>query len=69
MFTLAEVRRYLRCGMGLCQGQTCGKLVARIMAGEMKVPVSQIAPASSRSPMRPIAMQVWADEKEGGRPE
>ena len=22
-------RRYLRCGMGLCQGQTCAKLVKR----------------------------------------
>ncbi len=27
MFTIEELRRYLRCGMGLCQGQTCGRLV------------------------------------------
>lgn len=27
MFTLTEIRRYLRTGMGLCQGQTCTKLV------------------------------------------
>lgn len=27
MFTLTEIRRYLRTGMGLCQGQTCSKLV------------------------------------------
>ena len=27
MFTITEIRRYLRCGMGLCQGQTCAKLV------------------------------------------
>lgn len=25
MFTITEIRRYLRCGMGLCQGQTCAK--------------------------------------------
>ena len=25
IFTLEEMRRYLRSGMGLCQGQTCGK--------------------------------------------
>ena len=25
MFTLTEIRRYLRTGMGLCQGQTCSK--------------------------------------------
>ena len=24
--TMEEMRRYLRNGMGLCQGQTCGKL-------------------------------------------
>ncbi len=29
MFTLTEIRRYLRTGMGLCQGQTCAKLVKR----------------------------------------
>ena len=27
LFTIAEIRRYLRCGMGLCQGQTCARLV------------------------------------------
>ena len=27
MYTMAEVRRFLRQGMGLCQGQTCTKLV------------------------------------------
>ena len=30
MFTMPEIRRYLRTGMGLCQGQTCGKLVKNI---------------------------------------
>ena len=27
MFTIEEIRRFLRSGMGLCQAQTCGKLV------------------------------------------
>ena len=30
MYTMAEIRRYLRCTMGLCQGQTCAKLVKGI---------------------------------------
>ena len=30
MLTIEEIRRFLRCGMGLCQGQTCGKLVKGI---------------------------------------
>ena len=37
MFTIEEIRRFLRSGMGLCQGQTCGKLVKGIVARELKV--------------------------------
>ena len=37
MFTITEIRRYLRAGMGLCQGQTCAKLVKRIVAQELQV--------------------------------
>lgn len=33
MWNLNEIRRYLRTGMGLCQGLTCGKLVQGIVAG------------------------------------
>ena len=33
MFTLTEIRRYLRTGMGLCQGQTCSKLVGNRCTG------------------------------------
>lgn len=63
MYTMAEIRRYLRCGMGLCQGQTCSKLVAGIVARELGIKPAELAPASSRSPMRPIEMKVWADEE------
>ena len=31
MFTLTEIRRYLRTGMGLCQGRTCELLVQQIL--------------------------------------
>lgn len=37
MYTITEIRRYLRCGMGLCQGQTCAKLVKGIVARELGV--------------------------------
>ena len=37
MFTIEEIRRFLRSGMGLCQGQTCGKLVKGIVARELKI--------------------------------
>ena len=62
MYTITEIRRYLRTGMGLCQGQTCAKLVKGIVARELGVSASQLEPASSRAPMRPTEMRVLANE-------
>ena len=59
---MEEMRRYLRSGMGLCQGQTCGKLVKGIIASELKVSPAEIVPASSRAPMRPIEMCILAED-------
>ncbi len=64
MFTIEEIRRFLRCGMGLCQGQTCGKLVKSIVAGELKVSPAELEPAVSRAPMRPMEMEVLG--RDGG---
>ncbi len=64
LFTIAEIRRYLRCGMGLCQGQTCARLVKGIVARELGVSPDELEPASSRAPMRPIEMSVFAKEAE-----
>lgn len=66
MFTLTEIRRYLRTGMGLCQGQTCGKLVKGIVARELGISPFDLEAAVSRAPMRPIEMKVLANEKIGG---
>ncbi len=63
MFTLTEIRRYLRTGMGLCQGQTCGALVKRIVAKELGVPQTELEPATSRAPMRPIEMRILGNER------
>ena len=65
IFTLEEMRRYLRSGMGLCQGQTCGKLVRAIIASELKVSPAEVVPASSRAPMRPIEMCILAEDGGG----
>lgn len=62
IFTIEEMRRYLRSGMGLCQGQTCGKLVKSIIASELKVAPSEVAYASSRAPMRPIEMCILGED-------
>lgn len=64
MYTLTDIRRYLRTGMGLCQGQTCTKLVKGIVAGELGVSPIELEPASARSPMRPIEMKILAKDLE-----
>ena len=63
MFTLTEIRRYLRTGMGLCQGQTCSRLVKGIVARELGVSPAELEPATSRSPMRPTEMRIFGNEE------
>ncbi|MBI4858137.1 MAG: (2Fe-2S)-binding protein [Acetobacterium woodii] len=63
MFTLTEIRRYLRTSMGLCQGQTCGRLIKGIVAKELGISPLDLEPAMSRAPMRPIEMKVLANER------
>lgn len=65
MFTLTEIRRYLRTGMGLCQGQTCSKLVKQIVARELNVSPAELEPATSRAPMMPVEMRILGNEKGG----
>lgn len=62
MYTIEEIRRYLRTGMGLCQGQTCGRLVKGIVARELKVSPLEVEPAVSRAPMRPIEMGILGND-------
>ena len=66
MFTLTEIRRYLRTGMGLCQGQTCAKLVRDIVAKELGISAGKLERTAARAPMRPIEMRAFANEGKGG---
>lgn len=52
--TVTEVKRRVRCGMGLCQGRTCGKLTTRILTEETGKPAPELLPATSRPPVRPV---------------
>jgi len=63
MFNIHEVRRFLRCGMGLCQGQTCARLVKNIIARELGISVGELEDATGRAPMRPTEMRIFANEK------
>jgi NAD(P)H-nitrite reductase large subunit len=63
MRTMTELRRYLRSGMGLCQGQTCTKLVKSILARELHENPSELESAMSRAPVRPVEMRVFGNER------
>jgi NAD(P)H-nitrite reductase large subunit len=62
MFNVHEIRRFLRAGMGLCQGQTCGKSVKAIVARELGISQSELDDATARAPMRPLEMRVFGKE-------
>lgn len=64
MFTMTEIRRFLRSGMGLCQGQTCGKLVKGILQRELKKAIPPSEEPTPRAPMRPVVMKVYGKEME-----
>lgn len=67
MYTLTEIRRYLRTGMGLCQGQTCSRLIKGIVAKELGIAPLELEPATSRAPMRPIEMKILGNERKEER--
>ncbi len=60
--TLDEIKRILRCGMGPCQGRTCSRLIARIVAEKTGRAVEEIAHPLVRPPTRPVEIGVMAGE-------
>lgn len=63
MMNLTEIKRYLRTGMGLCQGQTCSKLVRGIVAKELGISPAELDFSTARAPARPIEMTVLGNEE------
>jgi bacterioferritin-associated ferredoxin len=61
MQTVNGIKRITRAGMGLCQGQTCQRLVTRIIAEELRQSVADIAPTTARGPVRPLSMAAFAN--------
>ena len=56
--TVDGVKRRTRAGMGLCQGKTCERLVAKIIAEETGRPMADILPPKSRIPVRPVKIEI-----------
>ena len=61
MRTMNEVKRFLRSGMGLCQGQTCQKLVQGIIASELKAKPSEVGMITGRAPVRPVDIHTFSN--------
>ena len=60
MRTKNEVKRYLRSGMGLCQGQTCQRLVQGIIASELKMRPGELGMIQGRAPVRPVEIGTFS---------
>jgi bacterioferritin-associated ferredoxin len=61
MQTLNGIKRVTRAGMGLCQGQTCQRLVTQILSEELGLAAADIDPTTARGPVRPLRLQVFAN--------
>ncbi|MBW2430501.1 MAG: (2Fe-2S)-binding protein [Deltaproteobacteria bacterium] len=59
--TLNGIKRITRAGMGLCQGQTCQRLVAMILTEELGLAAADIDPTTARGPVRPLRLEVFAN--------
>ncbi len=59
--TVAGVKVRTHAGMGLCQGRSCGKLIARMLS-EKKAP-EDILPGSSRPPVRVAKIKEFLGEE------
>ena len=60
--TMEEIKRMLRCGMGACQGRTCGRLIAQIISARTGKPLGQIAQPTFRPPAMPTELAILAGE-------
>lgn len=62
--TMRGIKIRTRAGMGLCQGKTCQRIVARILAEETGQPLGDILPNTYRSPCRPIEVRALIRREE-----
>lgn len=62
--TTEEIKRVLRCGMGPCQGRTCSRLIARIIADKTGRDVEEIGYPVVRPPTRPVEIGILAGDDE-----
>jgi len=54
--SLEAVKRYLRTGMGHCQGRGCLRLIARLIQEETGIPASEQQQPRPRPPLKPLPL-------------
>lgn len=62
--TINELRKFLRTGMGLCQGRTCQNLIRRILAQETGQRIEDILPPTARQPSKPVDIGLFLEDEE-----
>ena len=55
------VKSLTRAGMGLCQGRSCQRQIAALIAARYGVLLADVAPATPRLPLRPVPLGAIAD--------
>ena len=59
---LNVVKGFTRAGMGLCQGKSCQRQIAALIARRHRLPLASVPLATPRSPVRPVPLGAVADE-------
>ena len=57
------IKRRTRAGMGFCQGKTCSRLVAQLLASETGMPIAGMELPRKRPPVGSITLEALADEQ------
>jgi NAD(P)H-nitrite reductase large subunit len=66
LLTTEDIKRVLRCGMGPCQGRTCSRLIARIIAERTGRSPLDVPHPTVRPPTRPVEIGTLAEPLELG---
>ncbi len=62
--SLDAVKKATRAGMGFCQGRTCKRLIARMLACYYHMPADRYLPGSLRLPITPVKLSLIAETED-----
>ena len=55
--SMNQVKQFTRCGMGPCQGRSCGEAAGAILAAYHGVTPAELGFTTGRLPLRPVPME------------